>query len=322
MKIDANTSAEDVLSAVPPHEDDRWELKGADILESKPGSSPEIEIGKQASAFANSGGGFLVLGISKHRVLEPCRLMAKNTTMKDWLSVITEQSVEYPLRHFQVHQCSFSESPDKSIFVIEFGDSPAAPHQAKSPGDRRYYYRIDGHSKPAPHFHVELLRNRFTKCVLSITEAHLRLKSAFVTNGTLRMEMVLSVSVENISHQAATSWGVHIKTPSEDYRWMVGPAGEKHGVDTKFATTGVCLHSPSSALLSGEVVTLKLPIIAEDAHRVFPLSAAFLKLASSLALLLRPVSQNNAGEVFGFSAASHNPTMTDLIRDIESMAIS
>jgi Schlafen, AlbA_2 len=155
-------TTDDLLAALPVgDEDDRWEIKSASLLDSQKRGELKQELGKQVSAFANSGGGYLIFGISKQRQIESCPAMVGRQTMKDFLATMVEQSVEYPIRDFRVHPVAHSGDNTKLVFVVAINDSPAAPHQAKD--ERQYYYRIDGHSKPAPHFHVELLRNRYTK---------------------------------------------------------------------------------------------------------------------------------------------------------------
>lgn len=159
-------TTDDLLATMPVTEDDRWEVKSASLLDPSKKNELKKELGKQTSAFANSGGGNLVLGISNDRKIEPCEQKVGRQPMKDFLSTMVEQSVEYPIRHFRVHRIPFTGDPSNSVFVVAIEDSPAAPHQAKD--EKIYYYRIDGHSKPAPHFHVELLRNRITKAVVVI----------------------------------------------------------------------------------------------------------------------------------------------------------
>ncbi len=169
------------LEHLPPAEDNRWEYKSASLLEQKNKNDFLKELSKQISAFANSGGGNLVFGICDPKTvaaktIEPCEQLVGRQSMKDYLATMVEQSVEYPLQDFRVHRIPLTGDATKSIFVIEVGDSLAAPHQAKA--DKHYYYRIDGHTKPAPHFYVELLQKRETRSVLTIEAIDYQVKDS------------------------------------------------------------------------------------------------------------------------------------------------
>src|SRR5262249_45821219 len=155
--------------------------------------------------------------------LEPCAQHVGRQPMKDFLATIVEQSVEYPIRHFRVHRIPFSNDREQSLFVVAIDDSPAAPHQAKD--ERVYYYRIDGHSKPAPHFHIELLRNRLTRTVLEIKEIGYRVQSVDREAGQLHVN--LNVVVENVSLQSATTWGVHVKQDLDCFGWTEKTTGKE-----------------------------------------------------------------------------------------------
>lgn len=216
-------TTDDLMTALPAAEDDYWELKSSIYLTPQRRGDLKRELGKQVSAFANTGGGALVFGISDTRQIEECELLVGRQSMKDFLSTMVEQSVEYPIRHFKIHQIPFTSDRAKSVFVLEIEDSPAAPHQAKD--ERCYYYRIDGHSKPAPHFHVELLRARMTKAVLEIDEIDYQFQTPS-TGERPQLNLLLNVRVRNSSMQAATSWGVHVKMPWENYRWTVARSKE------------------------------------------------------------------------------------------------
>ncbi|MCC7337859.1 MAG: ATP-binding protein [Pirellulaceae bacterium] len=171
-KLDSNG----LLQLLPPDEDDRWEFKSAEILKNK--GELKAELGKQVSAFADSGGGYIAFGISDSRLVEPCDQQVGRQSMSDYLSVLVEQSVEYPIRDFRIHRVPVAADTTQSVYVLEIKDSPAAPHQAKI--EKTYYYRIDGHSKPAPHFHLELLRNRHTKSVLEINRIEYSIRPCLV----------------------------------------------------------------------------------------------------------------------------------------------
>ncbi len=282
----------DLLAVLPAkNEDDRWELKSATYLQPDKKSDFKKELAKQVSAFANSGGGYLVFGISNDRQLEPCTDVVGRQSMGDFLSTMTEQSVEQPIRHFRTHSIPFSDDSSKHLYVIEVEDSPAAPHQAKE--ERQYYYRIDGHSKPAPHFHLELLRNRMTKVVLRVNDIghfHLKPESG---NGTQTLKFVLQIVVENQSSQSAAHWGLHLKCCQEDYRWSLLENGRP-------LTVGACVHPRQSVLLPSETITVDVPIKGFDR-----LSSLPLDMLRQFWITVTPTSHNHVGEPFEF-CLTHN----------------
>jgi len=289
----ATITAEGLLAALPPDEDDRWELKSAAYLESQKRNELKKELGKQVSAFSNSGGGHLVFGVSNDKKLEPCPTVVGRQPMKDYLSTMVEQSVEHPTRHYRVHAVPFRDDPTKAVYVIEVQDSPAAPHQAKD--ERAYYYRIDGHSKPAPHFHLELLRNRFTKAVLRITEIDYVLQTAaFSTgsNGEWRMGFAVNVTVENTSLQAATGWGVQLKLINEDFRWRI-----KVRNDSRTAHEGACVRGDTADLLPGETAIVTAFLHAGQPYQDrFSREGGFISMWENFPMVVRAASQNYVSE--------------------------
>jgi len=197
------------------------------------------ERSKQVSAFANSGGWNLVLGLSDDKEIEPCEQLVGRQPMKDYLATVVEQSVEYPLQDFRVHRIPLTKDPQKSIFIIEVGDSLAASHQAKR--DSHYYYRIDGHTKPAPHLHVELLRQRETRAVLEIGNVEYYVEK-FLGTDTGIVEIMVVLPIRNVSYQAAASWGVLIEHTRQDDCWEIRTTGEH------FDETQCFLGSPTPLL--------------------------------------------------------------------------
>jgi hypothetical protein len=282
MNFSALTSDELIALLPAGNEDSLWELKAADVVSSAKRGEFRRELGKQVSAFANSGGGNLVIGISNDRKVQPCEKTVGRQPMKDYLASMVEQSVEYPIRHFRVHPIPVTGQPEENIFAIEIDDSPAAPHQAKD--ERIYYYRIDGHSKPAPHFHVELLRNRMTRAVLEITDIDYGIRSLDVD--PVRMQITLNVTVENKSMQCATVWGVHVRHPSPSHRWT-----EHEGRDI---TVGFCARG-GHFLLPSDRATLPMHLTGfpDDVERSV---ANYERLWKRFNVIARPVSQNYVGE--------------------------
>jgi hypothetical protein len=121
-------------------------------------------LGKAVSAFANSGGGHLVLGVQDDGRFDGMDEFHKAGRIKtrDWLEQIIPNLVIYPLKDFRVHEVEPSTPSlipaGRIVVVIDIADSRFAPHQSEH--TKLYYYRAGGRSEPAPHFYLETLRGR------------------------------------------------------------------------------------------------------------------------------------------------------------------
>src|SRR5260370_691046 len=125
----AKMTTDDLLAALPPGEENsRWEMKSAEYLDTQKRSDFKAELSKQVSAFANSGGGTLILGISKTGQIEPCPDTVGRQSMKDWLAVMVDQSVEFSISTFQIHRIPLTSDQSKAVYAIAIEDSPVAPH--------------------------------------------------------------------------------------------------------------------------------------------------------------------------------------------------
>lgn len=155
--------SEDDVLALPGGEQDYFDRKSGKII-SQP--SFEDDLAKALSAFANSGGGHLIIGVTDDGVIdgvpETVRGRAKP---KDWIEQKIPRLLTYPLQDFRVHEVVPSTPskipPGHVVIVIDVGDSPLAPHQVVK--KHLYYYRTGGRSEPAPHFYLELLWGRQNK---------------------------------------------------------------------------------------------------------------------------------------------------------------
>ncbi|TWU66844.1 Divergent AAA domain protein [Crateriforma conspicua] len=222
--------AESLIDAIPDAEDSRWELKSASLLEPQNKGDFKKELGKQVSAFANSGGGNIVFGITDgSRALEACPITVGRQPMEDYLSTMVEQSVDYPLRCFQVHRIGFRNNENSAIFVIQIDDSPAAPHQAK--GECQYYYRIPGHSKPAPHFHLELLRSRETKCIVDPQVSFVDWDMPWIMLKGRTMSFKFIVLVQNQASFVAMPVGVSLHGQFPESNWTINKESVNDEVD-------------------------------------------------------------------------------------------
>ena len=154
---------EDILS-LPKGEQDFFERKSWAIITK---DSFDNDLAKALCAFANSGGGHLIIGVTDEGVIDGVPETVKGgVSVKDWVEQKIPRLLNYPLQDFRVHEVEPSATTNiptgRVILVIDVGDSPLSPHQTA--GTRTYFYRPGGRSEPAPHFFLDLLwgrQNRF-----------------------------------------------------------------------------------------------------------------------------------------------------------------
>lgn len=166
-------------------ENRRWEFKGRRALS----ENFQQVIAPEVSAFANSGGGNIVLGISEISKDEKVEGQSKkrrvysysidgwddskgHQKMMDYLNGVVSTCVNPHLQEFSVHRIAPETSTKEPIFVIDIGNSVFAPHQTNVNDQFRYYYRTGDKSKEAPHFYLEALRNRITKIFVDHRKYH------------------------------------------------------------------------------------------------------------------------------------------------------
>ena len=165
QKRDRWTEAD--IDALPTGEHDYFERKsGRGFAQDQ--SAFLDTVAKAASAFLNSGGGSLILGVRDDGTPDGLPTTVGRTSMRDWIEQKIPNLLEYPASDFRVHRVEptlTSRIPNRTdVVVIDFGDSALAPHQRKN--DKVYFYRAAGRSERAPHFYLELLRQRYTEVKL------------------------------------------------------------------------------------------------------------------------------------------------------------
>jgi hypothetical protein len=209
------------LLALPAEEPDEFDRKSGLLL-----NDPEKfldAVAKAVSAFANSGGGSLILGVEDDGTLAGAEPLRGRETLKDWLEQKIPNLLDYPLSDFRVHTvepAAASLIPEgKVVVVVDVADSALAPHQSKR--DRIYYHRSAGRSLPAPHFYLELLRNRLTSASLQFELQGVEVVEATPWEGGLSIEMKFTFNVRNTGRIAAYKWSLRaqeIHHPSFDER--------------------------------------------------------------------------------------------------------
>lgn len=194
---------------LPAGEHDYFERKSGVVLES---DAWRATLAKAVSAFANSGGGWLVLGVKDNGTVDGVRRLrgGSRTSTRDWLEQVIPNLVEHPVAHFRVHEIVStpgSSVPDgRAVVVIEFLDSPLAPHQ--SVDDQKYYHRRAGRSEPASHFYLELLRNRLVAPRLEARLTGLEIQRAFRHEDHVIVQCPWVFRVENTGRAAAYKWAL------------------------------------------------------------------------------------------------------------------
>jgi hypothetical protein len=224
------------LDSLPAGEPDAFDRKSGRLFDKQ--DEFFNKVAKALSAFANSGGGSLILGVTDDGTPDGLPTTVGRTPMRDWLEQKVPTLLDYPLSDFRVHvvvRDNASRIPsEKEVIVIDVGDSAAAPHQSKR--DKCYYRREAGHSVPAPHFYLELLRQRLTNPVLELSLRSFEPVEAYEHENGLFVGAWLKFEVSNVGRVAAYDWQLNCrqlandKIPQErlksDFRFQKFPKGD------------------------------------------------------------------------------------------------
>lgn len=222
------------VDALPPGEHDYFERKSGLLFDDE--AALLAKVAKAASAMANSGGGHILLGVEDAGTPDGVPPLHKGrTATRDWLEQVVPTLVNYPLADFRVHVVEpASESSripsGRQVIVIDVGDSALAPHQCMRSGrdaiQHVYYYRQAGRSVPAPHFYLELLRQRLVGPMLEASPRGMRLVHLAAVDGEIFLILGVQFVVRNVGRVAAYKWALRIVSATgiderraEDYRW-------------------------------------------------------------------------------------------------------
>jgi hypothetical protein len=150
---------EEMVLTLPLGEHDFFDRKSGRLFND---SNFRGDVAKALSAFANTGGGHLVLGVQDDGTIDGVPARKGRTPTREWLEQIIPHLLSYPLQDFRVHEvvpASPSAIPSGHVvIVVDIGDSMLAPHQTAD--TKNYYHRSGGHSLRAPHIYLEALRSR------------------------------------------------------------------------------------------------------------------------------------------------------------------
>lgn len=153
-----------------PLEDSGLERKGTRALDLKLAGVKEDrvleELAVQLSAFANTGGGRIIYGLSNSGQVDAggvSRCVKGRSTTKEWLEDVVAHLTDPRIIGLDVYEIA-AEGPGsaidqgKALYVIDVPNSDRAPHQSKR--DYRYYIRAGSKCLPAIHSIIEDIRNR------------------------------------------------------------------------------------------------------------------------------------------------------------------
>jgi hypothetical protein len=206
---------EDDVAALPLGEHDYFDRKAGALFDSADKNNLLDVLAKEGSAFANSGGGHLVLGVTNDGNFDGVpRLISGRTSTRDWLEQKIPELLDYRLNDFRVHNIvrgELSNIPEgREVIVVDFADSALAPHQSRR--QTAYFYRSAGRSIPAPHFYLELLRQRLTSAALEFELNTALVEHGWEHNGSLFLRIALQFAIKNVGRIAAYKWSLVPRT--------------------------------------------------------------------------------------------------------------
>ncbi len=207
---------EEDIDALPAGEHDYFERKSGRLFNDQ--GDLLGKLAKTVSALANSGGGHILLGVDDDGTPDGVPPTQGRAATRDWLEQKIPHLVEYPLADFRVHvvePATLSRIPQgRRVIVIDIGDSALAPHQCAHGGGgaqkHTYYYRQAGRSEPAPHFYLELLRQRLVNPALEAEPIRLAVERVLRTEGAIFVGLQLRFRVRNVGRVAAYKWGLFL----------------------------------------------------------------------------------------------------------------
>jgi len=195
---------DDVLS-LPLGENDAFERKGAALLDLTLAQAREDsvrdELAKQLSAFANTGGGQIIYGLTNAGAVDNggiARSVRGRQPTKEWLENVIPNLTDFEIVGFNVYEIppkatGSSLAPDKSIYVVDVPDSERAPHQSRR--DLKYYIRLGGNSQPAPHRLIEDIRNRARHPALDVHDLQVANATASGAVNAVKSRVQAGISV-------------------------------------------------------------------------------------------------------------------------------
>lgn len=186
-------------------EQDWLEFKSGAIIDfSQDENRKKMNLSKEISAIANSGGGYIVFGIDNDtkKILDGGIPISFKNGTKEWLVNILPTFVDPPLKEFRVIEITGNQSgtpieTGKAIYVLDVDDSTLAPHQSVI--DNKYYHRSGSRSLPSNNRIVMDIagRQKYPSLILTINYGFVNISNP---NRLLREgeRRILIINIENI----------------------------------------------------------------------------------------------------------------------------
>ena len=162
------------LAQLPSEEDNYFEFKSSRILEStsipkdleKKLKDLSRKLSCAVSGFANSGGGYFVVGVDCHGEADGgLPLKIGRTDLRDWVDKVVNQVEPAPRYDIKLIYDSMGRGtihPGSAVLLVGIHESYAGPHMAP---DSHYYIRAGAHTEKARHFIVDAIwaKRHFSK---------------------------------------------------------------------------------------------------------------------------------------------------------------
>jgi hypothetical protein len=261
-------------------------------------------VAKAISAFANSGGGSLILGVKDDGIPDGLPPLVGRATIRDWIEQKIPHLLDYPLADFRVHTVIKSDPshiPDnRQVIVVDVGDSATAPHQSKR--DKIYYRREGGRSERAPHFYLELLRQRLTNPVLEFVLTKVEPFDVCEHDDGLFLIVQLNFTITNVGRVAAYHWRLNIRSRDwtndnfdaarwrSDYRFSDFPC-RRQGLSTITINEPIL---PGCWLIVSEKFGCQL---RPNAHTAGAVRAEIEAMLTPIAFSIQLATENSPGEL-------------------------
>lgn len=194
--------------ALPSGEHDYFDRKSGRLFGSSPASNRSAigdTVSKALSAFCNTEGGHLVLGVADDGTLDGVPAQVGSTSTRDWLEQQIPNLVEPPLHEFRIHNVEKSAQSripiGREVVIIDVEDSL----EIRQATDHVYYYRAGGRSVPAKHSYLEQRRQRM-RPKLDFKLTGVKPINAYQHLGGIFLETEFQFIVENVGQMAAEKW--------------------------------------------------------------------------------------------------------------------
>lgn len=119
------------------------------------------ELSKDISAFANTSGGYLIIGVDKKYNIVGIDKIIQNKAVDEWINQILSSNIEPPVFYFDPKVIELPDS-EKVVVVIHIPESTKKPHIVTE--WNKYHVRINDSSKSANHNQIrdmfEFSKNR------------------------------------------------------------------------------------------------------------------------------------------------------------------